>query len=294
MGLSSRTIEMNTNSIIKEITPQTIANEIRMNRAVLEGAFLLVEGQTDFRIFERFVNPEKCTIIDCRGNENLFGTITILEDDHFAGVIAIADKDYFDIIGYPYYRGSVVFTDENDLEMMILSSSALQHTIQEFGSENKIDAQPDEVHVQIAEWASIVGALRLASISKSWALDFDGMTYKFVDSQSPQLCAKKTPEHIVGRTKTQTKPSVDDAIECSNGLIKIHTAQALSNGHDCVAVLAKALKRKYGSTNAFNSDAGRINLEKTLRLAYDFDMFRGTQVFDKICKWETKTGYNLF
>jgi hypothetical protein len=40
----------------KDLTAHSIANTVRMIRSLHEGAFLIVEGDTDARVYKRFVN----------------------------------------------------------------------------------------------------------------------------------------------------------------------------------------------------------------------------------------------
>lgn len=42
------------------ITPERIANQIRLRRSNFSGAFIIVEGRSDNLVYERLVSQNKC------------------------------------------------------------------------------------------------------------------------------------------------------------------------------------------------------------------------------------------
>jgi hypothetical protein len=57
-------------------------------------------------------------------------------------------------------------------------------------------------------------------------------------------------------------------------------------GHDLVAILALGLRRALGT-----NDAGQVRaelIERSLRLAYEAEYFRGTQLYAAIRVWEER------
>ena len=98
----------------------SIANQIRLERAVHAGSFLLVEGCGDAKIFERFCDNAKCAVVVCLGKPKLIDTIKELDASNFRGALGFADRDFCEILGYPDVQGDVVYSDENDMEVTIL------------------------------------------------------------------------------------------------------------------------------------------------------------------------------
>ena len=266
-----------------------------MLRAASGKAFLLVEGSSDAKILKRFTSEADCSIVVCLGKDRLFGATSKLESSKVEGVLAFADRDFCDLIGYPEYLGSVVFTDENDLETQILRSQATINILNEFGSAAKIASEIGQPcvdpHEKIAAWSAPTGALRHASIINSWGLHFSEMTYQFVSANSPEICPNKTVRHVLSRSSNAFAPTEAQATEAIAENLARYSPWALSNGHDCIAVLAKSLRNALGSTNEFNSRAGTKTLEKILRLSYEIDMFRATHSYAHIRFWEKATGF---
>lgn len=280
-----------------EITGQTLANQILLEQAAHSGSFFLVEGSSDASMFRRFTNPDSCSIIVCIGWENLVQAVGILTKMGHENILGFCDRDYCDMTGYPEYDGIIVFTDENDLEAQIICSEAMDKLLEEFGKEDRVLAEQAQEGVPPSEilfrWAQAIGALRLASSQHGWNLKFDGMTYKFLDINDPEICPVKTVQHVVGRSVNNGLPNNAEIQDFIAGYIANIGANKLANGHDCVAVLGRALRRRFGNTNMFNSPSGREDLAKILRIAYEFAFFKKTICFQEIRRWERATGHTI-
>ncbi len=280
-----------------EITGQTLANQIMLERASHSGSFFLVEGSSDANLFEGFTNSDRCSIIVCIGWENLVKAISILTDMGCKEVLGFCDRDYYEMTGYPEYNGIIVFTDENDLETQIICSEALEKVLKEFGKEDRVVAELAKEGISSSElllrWSQATGALRLSSAQNDWNLKFDGMKYKFIDKNSPELCPDKTARYVFNRSTNNGLPSFAAIQDIVKNCIATTSNNKLANGHDCVAVLGRALRRRFGNTNKFNSSNGPTDLAKILRISYEFAFFQKTLSFQKIRDWEHTTGYTV-
>lgn len=65
--------------MIDLISAYAIANEIRMKRTQHAGAFLIVEGATDARIFKAFTDIQTCQVIVAHNKDNVIQVLNILE-----------------------------------------------------------------------------------------------------------------------------------------------------------------------------------------------------------------------
>ena len=211
------------------------------------------------------------------------------------GVIALSDRDYAKFVGFPEMKGKVVYTDENDLELTILHSPALDEVLEAFGSKSKIKKLQEEHNKEIVELlcesASVVGTLRLMSHKEGWSLRFDEMTYQFSRGNSFQLEERTTVQHLLGRNEMWGKLD-EDALTKDVGKRKLLSEQykELCNGHDCVHVLGRALRKALGNEDGFTSQKGVDRLEAVLRLAYKFRHFRLSKMYKAMRSWEKSTG----
>lgn len=188
-------------------------------------------------------------------------------------------------------------SDENDLDLMIFCSSALDKVLREFGSEEKIKEEERRsekcVRDLILESAAKVGALRLLSHIEQLGLSFNDMRYKFNDNVSYCICIESTIRHVVSRSEKHGSECVKTIMEKVQAILDDEPRnRRLCCGHDCVRVLARALKRKLGSQN-LDSEKGAQILEKSLRVAYDYSLFKKSDAFRKIREWEKRNGYKV-
>lgn len=282
-------------SVRDEVSGDTVYNEVRMLRGASHKAILLVEGSSDSQVLKHFTSGADCIIVVCLGKDNLFAATTRLESDQVEGVLGFADRDFSDLLGYPEYHGTVVFTDQNDFETQILCSPAIGKILGEFGSSGKLKSAfgeaPGDPHKIIASWSAPIGALRLASTTGNWGLSFSEMKYQFKSNNSPEICSTKTSTHVLSRSSKATGHTIVQTVEIIEKNLTKYSPLMLANGHDCIAVLAKALRHRLGNTNEFNGQSGPETLEKILRLSYEIDMFRETSCYLHIRFWERATGF---
>lgn len=285
------------NSLINYIDGHGIANEIRLSRNGFFGSYLLVEGLSDQKVMSNFCEKDVCKIIPCYSKSNLIDATNELERTKCSGIIALADRDYCDILGYPTVNGDVIYTDENDMELTILHSPALDECLKEFGSKDKIDkitkSKNYSVVELICESASVIGAIRLLSQLEKWNLIFNNLKLKYKKGNSFYLDKKKTVNYVLGKNQ-QWKIDIDIVMSKVNELMeKSVPLKNYCNGHDCIRILGKALCKEIGSKDSFKDDKGAENLESTLRLTYKFRHFKLTNMYRDLRKWEKSTGYSV-
>lgn len=287
------------NSIANSIDGVSIANQIRLERAHHAGSFLLVEGSGDAKVFRGFCDQEECSIVVCLGKDKLVEEIGELEASRFAGALGFMDRDFGEFIGYPNVIGDVVYSDENDMEMAILCSTALDKILREFGNGDAISrsvcVSGKSIRETIFSSASVVGALRLVAQEHQLPLRFDGMKYKFKRRNSCIIDEKLTVQHIFGRSRGRGGVNEDDLLSAVRGhLSGDKDLKLLCSGHDCVRVLGRALKKEFGNSDHFDSDEGAKMLEGVLRISYDLRDFQSTGAYSRMCNWEVDRGFTIF
>lgn len=287
------------NSIQREITGLTIANQVLLERASHKGCFLLVEGSSDSKLFQKFIDDSACSIVVCLGQERLIEAISVLNGARFLGALGFSDRDFLEQIGFPNIEGDIVFTDENDVEVLILCSQALNNICHEYGIKDKITAEIEgagkELCELIFEQASYVGALRLLAQRNGLQLKFSDMNYKFRGNVSFEIDLTRTTENLIARSPhVQGLNVAEFSREATELALGVQPSKILCRGHDCVRILGRALRHRLGATNQFDSNKGTKDLEKVLRLSYEFSFFKSTGAFQKIRDWETQSGFSIF
>lgn len=119
------------------ITPDTIANQVRMAASHHKGSFLLVEGDTDARIFKGFIDKSTCMVIVGNNKDNVLQAIELLLNKGPQGLVAIVDSDYWLLDKITPPRECIFATDSHDLETMMLQTEALFKVLRELASKKK-------------------------------------------------------------------------------------------------------------------------------------------------------------
>jgi len=269
----------------EDLTPDRIANKIRLLRTQYTGSFFIAEGDTDTRVWENLVDSTKCRVENASNKDNAVKVLNILEKDNFAGVLAVVDAD-FDILEKTVpLSPNLLLTDTHDLETMLLKSPALEKVLREHGSTEKIERFAQDIRQTLLQSAKIIGYLRWASLKFKYDLSFEGLAFNdFVEKKTLALNESKLIQTV--KNKSQ-KPGLDEQeIRANMENLKTDTQDMwhVCCGHDMISILSIALCKALGTCNSKEVEPNV--LEKYLRLAYESAHFRETQLYIAIQTWE--------
>jgi len=270
-----------------QITPDRIANSIRLLRGDHEGVFLIVEGHSDKLIYERLVNKQEVRVTIASGKNNAIKALSILEkEDNFRRVVAVIDADFSRIEQQIPDSNNLFLTDEHDLEMMLIKSAAFDKLLKERGSEEKIKAFTEDIRETLLKLGQEIGKLRWLSLRNKLDLKFEGLNFKnFIDKENLSINIDKL---IISIKNHSQKPSLDEQ-QIKQDLSVIsdenHDPWQLCCGHDFISILAIALCKVLGTWNA--NDVKTEVLERELRLAYELSYFYQTQIYQLMINWQS-------
>jgi len=270
-----------------QITPDRIANSIRLLRGDHEGVFLIVEGHSDKLIYERLVNKQEVRVTIASGKNNAIKALSILEkEDNFRRVVAVIDADFSRIEQQILDSNNLFLTDEHDLEMMLIKSAAFDKLLKERGSEEKIKAFTEDIRETLLKLGQEIGKLRWLSLRNKLDLKFEGLNFKnFIDKENLSINIDKL---IISIKNHSQKLSLDEQ-QIKQDLSVIsdenHDPWQLCCGHDFIDILAIALCKVLGTWNA--NDVKTEVLERELRLAYELSYFYQTQIYQLMVNWQS-------
>lgn len=258
-------------------------------------SFLIVEGEKDSRLYEEFINTNKCRIIIADGKKRVIEVLSILEKEDFPGVLAIVDADFDILEGKLFNSLNLLQTDTHDIELMIIASPALEKVLRQYGSKDKLQSFTTKLGKDIrsilVESAMPIGYLRWISLRENLSLKFEDLNFeRFIDKQELTTDIKRLIRIVQSHTS--------DTIDSQKYQFKddeLHTRiQQLSNdshdpwhvccGHDVVNILSVGLCRAIGSNSGQIAKPDQI--EKWLQLAYEQSYFSQTRLYAAIQKWE--------
>ena len=276
----------------EHITPESIANEIMMDRR-FEGVYILLEGVSDNRFFKKFLHQGVARQRVARGFEKALAVIRLLRERQYAGhFLTILDADFRRIEGEPPAYECVLLTDYHDLEMMLIESSAWQQVLDLYASEQKLNRFQSSQPLKDALFslAINIACLRLVNGRKNLGLRFKAKTptqpldyHKFVNKDDLTLQGQR--ELIKFFLDLSQKQALD--IEELAAQIDALSGEKLDprelcNGHDVIQLLHLALRKAVGSIQ----NVSPVDLESDFLLAYDSQDFQKTKLFAALKAWE--------
>lgn len=266
-----------------------IANRIRQKRQFYRDAvFLIVEGDDDAKLFQKFVDELRCRIQPAYGRPNVEEVLAILEADDVRGVLAIVDADFDILEGRAPASPNLLRTDSHDVETMMLASPALDHVLREHGEAESIETFETGASTSVREHvltiAEAFGYLR-------WHAHREQLAWRFEAFPFERVLHRKTwhllPSQILGELQGHSGTGVLDSETVTQALdalrARVPAIWQLCNGHDMVAILAIGLQRVLGNRNA--AEVKPEVLEKDLRLAYEAAYFAETSLCRALRDW---------
>ncbi len=273
------------------IKAHEIANEVRMLRTQHPGAFVIVEGPVDARVYRTCLHPTSCRITIAYNKQNALVALSILVSAGVKGVLAIVDADFERILKNGSGMRDVFITDTHDLETMMWASSALGKILGEYCSPlkmNRFESQyKQRVQLLLLYGVLPLGYLRCVSIIDDLKLHFEELNFsKFIDEETLQIKVKDLVTTV--RNKSQRFDlSEKDLLDRMNTLAETSAdAWQMCCGPDLIQLLSIGLRKTLGSHDA--RDCNSELLLRSFRLAYDRQSFAETDLHQSLKTWEVE------
>lgn len=287
-------------AMIQGNNPNVVFNNIYFTRRKKKNkVFVLVEGDGDIGFYKNIINKDYVSFIpmgEKRGNkrvsakENLIATIELLNNEKIKGVVAIADNDYDEIVGNKRKMDNLVYTDDHDMETMILKTDAYNKFENEYGDLDGIDTYKNEkgpILDCVLNCGSKIGKIRLLSIRHDLKLDFKPVELEKYFNASLEFDWKKYFKQVLYVSdKLEQKEILFENVENDN---RDYDIWQLCRGHDLTELIvvfySKESKYKIGNSKAKGLKPERV--ESFLRGAYYAPVhFKKTQMLKQLQKWQ--------
>jgi hypothetical protein len=274
-------------SIARELDAHDIAQELRQERQVHKGSFLLLEGDRDIKRFTKFVDENACSIQNCFGRENLLGAIEILIDEGFPGVLALADADFDRIDGCLPCNEAIIFSESHDFGLDIASSDVLRRYLAEVGHQDKCDEHGghEGVRTRLFDACKPLSVFRYLSHRQSLGYQLDQIRHY-------EISADWTVDLDLLVEQVSSGPfAAENKKQATKRLLRDHVAQEfdllqITSGHDFLAMLGLALQGKLGDRRADQAWASEVEVH--FRLAFSEEDFVRTPLFFAILNWQAE------
>ncbi|MBR3476650.1 MAG: DUF4435 domain-containing protein [Candidatus Methanomethylophilaceae archaeon] len=272
-----------------------ICNEISMSRTVYSGAFVLVEGVTDDRVYGKFLASE-AHIIQCHSKDAVKRCLTeLVQRRGVKEVIGIADAD-LDLLEDKRPSPPLFYTDCRDMEMMCIESNAFDDIIDEYGDREKVRSFEDRygsVRDSVIEASYPVGLLMHVSKKGGLGLNFGDLDVsRFVNPRTISIDMAAMIDVVVMNSRPSGISKKTLLRQLEDEIRNLDDPWIAARGHDTVAILLLVLQKGLGSFNARSLTEGALG--GSLRLAFSDSDFARTQLYADTKKWADEAGLDLW
>jgi hypothetical protein len=264
-----------------------IVQEIRFERQVHKGSFLLLEGPEDLMRFTRFIDEKLCSTVNCFGRSNLINAIKLLYEDGFAGALGLADADFDRLMGSLETHEGLIYSDSHDFDMDWACEQTLHRYLQEVGDPDKCMAAGNAPGIA----AMIFGAVKPLSILR-YINHHQGLRYRLTDVRHSDIVNDGVVEvDLLIEHVSRGAFSSAEKKERLGRLVKGHLGSQhnplqITNGHDFLALLGITLRSKLGKRLPPQTWQSEVQIH--FRLAYSEEDFFQSGVFQAIVEWQNE------
>jgi hypothetical protein len=262
-----------------------IVQEIRFERQVHKGSFLLLEGPEDLKRFTRFTDQKRCSTVNCFGRENLIGAIKLLYDDGFAGALGLADADFDRLTNSLDIHEGIIYSDTHDFDLDWACEDTLHRYLQEVGDNDKCMAAGNAPGIAaiIFEATKPLSVLRYVNHNQGLRYSLKGIRHADIVTDSIVEV-----DLLVEHVSTGSFAGMERKQKLRQ-LVKGHLGgqfdpQQLTNGHDFLAMLGIALRSRFGKRLPPQTWQSEVQIH--FRLAYSEEDFLRSSVFKAIVQWQ--------
>lgn len=262
-----------------------IAGEIRLERQVHKGSFLLVEGTTDVKRFHQFLDHDKCSTVNCYGKKNLVDAIVILYDDGFPGVLGLADADFDRVTNSLLEHEGLIYSTSHDFDADWACETSLAKYLQEVGDPDKCAAKgsASEIGGKIRTGLKSLSVLRYLNQYQSLSYKLQTLRHEsFVQAMTVDIDLL-IDDVFFSRTPAPTqKPQL-------KALVIAHAAQEhdliqLTSGHDLMCALGLAMRSELAERK--HAQTWGREVEMHFRLLFGDEEFKESPLFAAVRAWE--------
>ena len=273
------------------ISAARIVTKIRMLRSgKINKSFVVVEGNTDSRLYGKFIDEKACEVVVAESKKNLIECIEACNRESLQGIIGIIDADFWRLEHLCVASDNLFLTDYHDLECMLIQSKAYDNVLSEYANKNKYmrfeEQKKATLKTLILKSTAKIGYLRWYSLINNLGFKFSNLDFNtFVSQEDLEVDIRKLIQFVLIQSKKQSVLKAEMVLKEMERLKnKQHDLWDVCCGHDLIEILSIGFIHVFGEYNAKNLFPG--NLEGSFRLAYAYDCFLNTALYKDLITWQ--------
>lgn len=277
-------------SISEHMDSEVISAEMRMERQVFSGSFILFEGSKDARRFERFLHSDECSVVICWGKQKLLDVFRLIEPSPLNGYVALVDSDFDQLLDTKIQSPNLIYSETHDFDLDSVLTSIFDRYLSEVADTAKCEniGSAHDVRLYIADCIKNLSLIKFTNFTQpkqyplsslNWSSCFNGEQFntdKFVHS----ILKKEYPERLeVDRFKER---SLRD---------EGHDIWQLTNGHDFFIAFGICLTNFLGNRKKQQAEGNEV--ERHIRFGLNECDFEAMLVYSQIEEWTLNSGYSV-
>jgi len=273
------------------ITVDTVLNEIRLHSSHPQNSnsvFILVEGDSDIRLFRKFFNRDCCKVITVPGGYSKLEEGIEKISHELDRVIGIRDADFLHLEGKSSRFDILFLTDTHDLETMTMKSdTAFSSVKNEFYNNGHTF---NDLRNLFLEAVSFLGYFRWYNEKNNLEFNFRGIGIGDLVDSNLVINELNSIDYIINRSpncKIQDRlliqKDINDLKSSEHDLLQVCC------GHDIASVMAI-----FFANNSPQKHINRDRIQSSFRLSYSIEEFKNTNLYNDIQKWAKTNKYNIF
>jgi len=275
-----------------DISYQEKLNELRLDIAHPNSkgiSFILLEGETDIRLFRKLFNLNNCKVENIPGGKNKLEECVQTLVNIYPLILGIRDADFIRVNEPQYSLDNMFLTDLHDIEMTMLDFEPIVYAIVcEYSDINK--SQTVALRSNLISTIKHISYLKLLNDKENLELTFrpgfqDLISFanqKIDFDQYLDRVIAKSPNAVV-KDKSKLKDMVSLIEQSDPDLLQI------TNGHDLLESFAKYFRE----AEKQHGVSGEL-LEALLRISFNLDYFRQTQLYRELSNWQIRNNVEIF
>lgn len=260
-------------------------------------SLLFVEGKNDIPVFKMIINKETCKIISCGDKKQVINTVDFFNNKKDDGIIGVVDKDYDEIMCYnndtvkKNKKGNIIYTDENDMEMQMVSTQAFDKLLYSYADEKLLEEFERKNGVMVFDYivniCYIIGKVRLKAYNERASIKFNTSDITLCINDSWKFVTKKFISLWCAGSKYDMKRYYSEVENDNNYEFE---KKKLCRGHDFSTVFSCVFCGNANGSKGIGNEKGKLlssqKIEENLRLAYSYDDFCKSNLVKTIKEWQ--------
>ncbi|WP_029873962.1 DUF4435 domain-containing protein [Rhizobium leguminosarum] len=272
-------------SISRHMTAEDIAEEVRMERMVHLGSFLMVEGKTDIDRLAEFIDADNCSLVNCWGRRKLLQAFRLMTGRRRRGVVALVDADFDRIRGRMRQDPQIIYSVNHDFDLDWLAERCLTKYLLQVGDAEKVNACGGVKGIveKILTGLKPISAARYLNDLKQIPYKVSGVRasdhFSNFSVNIDTYVNALTENYQASQADTDAlKTKISDTAKLQFDLMQF------TNGHDFHCALGVSLQSELGDRRGAHTFGSEVELH--LRLIFSEGEFLKTDLFHKMAAWD--------